>query len=234
MLTGNTPPSDSGQKYTVSFTMVPPLTPHDTDVSYEDAPWGVAIKFDNVSLSSIQKGLYWTTRNIDLLSGRQKSWRNIFSEAEWTSPWRYEFVRSWRLRDSTTEKPYRGWSGDVQLCVHSAETLSGFSLGKQLRRQNILFAYVTDEKTGKRVFNFDAERERSNVCHLPLGGKPFDLVWLWPMESVVPKGSGSGDDVEGDGAIVVLVLVLVLVLAGLLHRGRTWWRRWLGLWVSGR
>jgi hypothetical protein len=47
-------------------------------------------------------------------------------------------------------------------------------------------ALVNDE-VGRTMFSFDLEDWGKNVNRLPLGGDPFDLRWVWPVESVIPS-----------------------------------------------
>ena len=52
------------------------------------------------------------------------------------------------------------------------------------------------------MFNFDLDDPGKNVNRLPLGGDPFDLWWVWPMESVLPSrrlggAEGTADEARG-------------------------------------
>lgn len=185
------PITNPDARYVVIIWMVPPLTLGDTNVSYKDAPWGVTIVLERIPLSFMNQGLYWTTGNIDLLNGRLGSWKTENPEVKYQRPWKHEFHRCWTLREFPN-KPYSecGWVGSVLLSVNNPDTLSGFSLGN-LRRQLIHYVCVEDEK-GKIVFNFDPEDKTKTVNRLPLKGDPFDVRWVWPMESVVPHDSGAG------------------------------------------
>ena len=71
-------PSNPTGKYTVFFSMIPPLSDGNTDVSWNDAPWGVIIELEGIDLAHIQRGLFWTTQNIAFPNGRYLPWREIF------------------------------------------------------------------------------------------------------------------------------------------------------------
>ncbi|KAK4450822.1 hypothetical protein QBC34DRAFT_402633 [Podospora aff. communis PSN243] len=194
------PTTNPDAKYVVIIWMVPPLTPGDTNVSYEDSPWGITIILERVPLSFIKQGLYWTTGNIDILNGRLQSWKTEDPEVEYQRLWTHEFRRCWTIKEFPN-KPISecGWVGNVLLGVNDPDTLCGFSLGN-LRRQLIHYVCVEDEQ-GKIVFNFDPEDKTKSLNRLPLEGDPFDLRWVWPMESVVPDGSGTGSGPLDSGRV---------------------------------
>ncbi|KAK0705712.1 hypothetical protein B0H67DRAFT_687826 [Lasiosphaeris hirsuta] len=146
----------SDQTYTVTFAMVPPHPPHDTNISYDNTPWGVGIVLEVVNMAMIQKGLSWTTQNLVLLNGQQASYKSLAPGNEYDLPWEQDVVRVWLLREFPGRPVAESrWHGGVMLFAHSAQTLDGFRLGK-LNRQLICHASVYDH-TGDSVFVFDPE-----------------------------------------------------------------------------
>ena len=180
-------PSNSSPKYSVLFCMLPPLSDGNTDVSWNDAPWSVMIELDGVDLAHMQRGLFWTTRNMAFPNGRYMPWREFFESFDETKlPWKQELIRSWLVREFPDRPMSESrWIGYVSLFAKSAEALSGFSLGS-LKRHMIWAACVKDEG-GETIFNFALDDPGENLNRLPLGGDPFDLWWVWPMESVLPS-----------------------------------------------
>ncbi|KAK0721118.1 hypothetical protein B0H67DRAFT_578174 [Lasiosphaeris hirsuta] len=192
METSHISPPAGDQTYDVSCIMVPPHSPHDTDVSYNNAPWGVWVWLEGVDLAMMQKGLSWTTQNIMLLSGQRESWKAMVSDFKHELPWKQDVIRVWGFREFPGRHPDESrWHGSVILFAHSTQTLDGFRLGN-LKRQLICHAWVVDH-TGNKIFAFDADEPGNNRNDLFRShSDACDLWWLWPMDSIVPEDEGEG------------------------------------------
>ncbi|KAK4222156.1 hypothetical protein QBC38DRAFT_520149, partial [Podospora fimiseda] len=206
-LTPNSTPTSGDEKYRVVIKMAPSLSPNDTNVLIDKAPSGIKIKLNDVSLASLKQGLYWTTKNIGLLGGRCLSWEREWAhiQDQWTEPWRHKCVRRWLIFQEHNRKNAReyGWHGIADLSVHSPETLKGFRLGKELKRQMIYHVRITKvsadkgEEDWEEVFSFDMHGAKGFYNNLPREVTGYDassLMWLWPMESVAAPESSGGDD----------------------------------------
>ncbi|KAK0710579.1 hypothetical protein B0H67DRAFT_646030 [Lasiosphaeris hirsuta] len=167
--------------------MVPPHSPHDTNISYDDAPWDVIFILTGIDMAMMQKGLFWTTQNLVLLNGQQTSYKAVVEAQECNFPWKQDIVRVWQFREFPSRPIAESrWCGGVILHTQSTQTLDGFRLGK-LKRQLICYASVKDN-TGNEVFVFNPEEPGENRNDLfGSDSGTCDLWWLWPMESIIPE-----------------------------------------------
>ncbi|KAK5659697.1 hypothetical protein OQA88_907 [Cercophora sp. LCS_1] len=160
--------------------MASPQPPHDTNTSDDEPSWHVGFLFD-VDLSLLQKGLFWSTRNIMLLRGHSMFGKQQANQNNSNPPRK----RYWTLREFPDKPPSESrWEGSAFLTAQSAQTLDGFRLGK-LKGQLICSAEVLDQ-AGNLVFAYDPKRPWPHGNKLFGDKKPADLWWLWPMESIIP------------------------------------------------
>ncbi|KAK0749242.1 hypothetical protein B0T18DRAFT_100673 [Schizothecium vesticola] len=197
--TESSPPA-SEKKYSVEIIMAPPQSPHDTNISLHNAPWAVTVELKGVNLDFMEEGLFWTTQNVLFLAGCQDSLDTAATqEEEYYFPWAQNVVRTWELREFPGRPEARSrWHGEVVLRTRSVQTLAGFCLG-QLTRQMICRAWVFDD-AGKMIFRFNPESTTAMNKNELFDGDPFDLWWLWPMESIIPEeAEGSSRPQAGGG-----------------------------------
>lgn len=143
--TESTPPA-SEKRHTVQFYMNPP-----------QSLARVAVVLRGVDSAFLEKGLFWTSQNLLLLGGQLRSSKSVamWKGCEWK--WAQDMVRTWEPREFPGRPLAESrWSGEVNLCAESAQTLVGFRLG-QLRRQMIIRAWVTDNE-GNQVLHFTTPR----------------------------------------------------------------------------
>ena len=178
--------------------MAPPQSPHDTNISLKNAPWAVTVELEGVDLDFMEEGLFWTTQNVLFLAGCQDILDTAAVQEEYHFPWAQNVIRTWELREFPGKPEARSrWHGEVTLRTRSAHALAGFRLG-QLTRQMICRAWVFDDE-GKMIFRFNPESTTAMNKNELFDGDPFDLWWLWPMESIIPEEEAEGSSCSQAG-----------------------------------
>lgn len=143
-----------------------------------DFPWRVEMHFwirTSKLQSMMQKGLRWTTNNI----------LHTRSQIEPERPGPYlKHSRRWYV----TERPdspdtFHAWEGQIIVFAASAKELASFRLS-ELKRHQIDAAKIHNH-LGNEVFVFERRNPDCNTNCID-ESDPFDLWWLWPMESLEP------------------------------------------------
>lgn len=216
--TENTPPASdtetsppaSDKRYYVRFNLMLPWSTYDTNTALE---WSATVVLRGVDSAFLEKGLFWTTQNFVLLGGHLRSSKSVamWKGADWE--WGQDMVRTWELREFPGRPLAESrWTGEINLCAESAQTLARFHL-EQLTRQIICRVWVTENSTRNEVLHFNPEDPAANKNELfdshpsdlrrlsPMESIITDLWRLWPMESIVPKegGESSSPPQTGDG-----------------------------------